>query len=266
MVPVTKTWEELGFKGIPEARPQVEKGVDLFEKLPDADKEKILGKAGFQAYKAGVVKFEDFVGRRLSRRWGTMRYARSLRDILWPKGARKWVTEAIKAQRLQDEPNKLIREWLNPKRMPTEAEIKRVLAHVARAPFSTRPVAVDKSIRGQVFQGRKLGDREPSIIAHFAKRVLINRQWTGDVTPAEFVDHLHFAFLEQSAKRAVYVGHDQRTYFSVLAPNTIPSDRLGSDSQPFLWVVYTADYGTIVTGYQVPGIEEITLPAKVRWL
>ena len=90
MVPVTKTWEELGFKGISEAPPQIEKGVDLFQKLTDAEKETILGKAGFQAYKAGVVKLEDFVGRRLSRRWGTMRYARSLRDILWPKEARKW--------------------------------------------------------------------------------------------------------------------------------------------------------------------------------
>ena len=85
-IPVTKTWEELGFKGIPEARRQIETGADLFEKLPDADKEKILGKAAFQAYKAGTVKLEDFVGRKVSREWGTMRYTRSLRDVL---GGRK---------------------------------------------------------------------------------------------------------------------------------------------------------------------------------
>ena len=95
MVPVTKTWEELGFKGIPEARRQIETGVDLFEKLPDADKEKILGKAAFQAYKAGTVKLEDFVGRKRSREWGTMRYTRSLRDILGPQWARKWMEKAL---------------------------------------------------------------------------------------------------------------------------------------------------------------------------
>jgi len=252
---------------VPETSAQVERGtLDLFERLPDGRKRQILGPAKFAAYQNGKLKPEDMAGFRRDKKWGPVGYERSLRDILGSKQAEKWIAEAVKAKRMQDEPNRLIREWLNPKRKPTEAEIRKVLDHVAKAPFSTRPVAVDKSIRGQVFQGRKLGDREPSIIAHFAKRVLINRQWTGDVTPAEFVDHLHFAFLEQSAKRAVYVGHDQRTYFSVLAPNTIPSDRLGSDSQPFLWVVYTADYGTIVTGYQVPGIEEITLPAKVRWL
>jgi len=95
MVPVTKTWEELGFKGIPEAPPQIEKWTDLFDRFPNADKERILGKAGFQVYKAGVVKLEDFVGRRVSREWGTMRYTRSLRDILGPKEARKWMEKAL---------------------------------------------------------------------------------------------------------------------------------------------------------------------------
>lgn len=89
MIPWTKTWEELGFTGISETRASVPKGVDLFERLPDADKKRILGKAGFRAYKEGAVKMEDFVGRKGSREWGTMRYARSLRDILGDDKARK---------------------------------------------------------------------------------------------------------------------------------------------------------------------------------
>ena len=89
-IPVTKTWKELGFKDVPETQVQVGKGTDLFEKLSDADKEKILGKAGFQAYKVGAVKLEDFVGRKVSREWGTMRYTRSLRDILGEREAKKW--------------------------------------------------------------------------------------------------------------------------------------------------------------------------------
>ena len=95
MVPVTKTWRELGFENVPETRREVPKDPDLFDKLSDAGKEKILGKAAFQAYKAGAVKLEDFVGRKRSREWGTMRYARSLRDIMGPKEAKKWMEKAL---------------------------------------------------------------------------------------------------------------------------------------------------------------------------
>lgn len=31
-------------------------------------------------------------------------------------------------------------------------------------------------------------------------------------------------------------------------------------------VLYTADYVTVVSGYQVSGVEAITLPLKLRWL
>jgi hypothetical protein len=82
-IPKTKTWAELGFEGVPETQVQVERGIDLFEKLPDVDKERILGsRAAFEAYRAGAVTLSDFVGRRRSREWGTMRYARSLKETL----------------------------------------------------------------------------------------------------------------------------------------------------------------------------------------
>ncbi len=118
MVPLTKSWRELGFKDVPETRVQVEKGTDLFEKLTGVEKEKILGKAGFQAYKAGAVKLEDFVGRKRSREWGTMRHARSLRDILGPKEAKRWMEKALnqgapnvgKAESSRDRIERLIRE------------------------------------------------------------------------------------------------------------------------------------------------------------
>ncbi len=99
MVLVTKTWKELGFKSVPETQVQVKKGTDLFEKLSDAEKEKILGKAAFQAYKNGAVKLEDFVGRKVDKRWGPMRHARSLRDIIGADEANKWMREAMAGSR-----------------------------------------------------------------------------------------------------------------------------------------------------------------------
>ena len=112
MVPLTKTWEELGFEGIPETRAKVEKGTDLFEKLSDADKERVLGKAGFQAYKAGAVKLGDFVGRKRNKTWGTTRYARSLRDILGPDEAKKWMAQSIDREAISQ---RMKNQWVSAK-------------------------------------------------------------------------------------------------------------------------------------------------------
>jgi len=133
MVPVTKTWQELGFKGIPEARRQIETGADLFEKLPDADKEKVLGKAGFQAYKAGKLKLGDFVGRKRSREWGSMRYTRSLRDILGTDEARKWRSQAINREAISQ---RMKEQW-------ADVEVRRIERERQIAAMSDRQLATE---------------------------------------------------------------------------------------------------------------------------
>ncbi|MDA8187278.1 MAG: hypothetical protein M0T85_03950 [Dehalococcoidales bacterium] len=42
-----------------------------------------------------IAVLEDFVGRKVDKRWGSMRHARSLRDILGEKEARKWMRKAL---------------------------------------------------------------------------------------------------------------------------------------------------------------------------
>jgi len=90
MVPLTKTWKELGFEGVPETRVEVEPGELLFAKLPEEQQRAILGNAGYEAYKAGVVTLADFVGQTSDPRWGTMRYARSLKEMLGASEAKAW--------------------------------------------------------------------------------------------------------------------------------------------------------------------------------
>lgn len=72
-----------------------------------ASHDHVLGKAAFQAYKAGAVSLQDFVGRKRSQQWGTMRYTRSLRDILGPEEARRWMEKVIDkqamSQRMKDQ-------------------------------------------------------------------------------------------------------------------------------------------------------------------
>jgi SPP1 gp7 family putative phage head morphogenesis protein len=90
MVPKTKSWEEMGFSGIEETAPQPRVGVDEFAKLSPERQDGVLGKAGGAAYRAGAVRLRNFVGRRNDPRWGTMRYARSLRSILGAEQAKRW--------------------------------------------------------------------------------------------------------------------------------------------------------------------------------
>jgi SPP1 gp7 family putative phage head morphogenesis protein len=81
-VPVTKTWAELGFPGIEDKPVQMEAGESAFAKMSEDDQRAILGKSAFNAYQNGAVKLGDFVGQKSDEKWGTMRYRRSLREIL----------------------------------------------------------------------------------------------------------------------------------------------------------------------------------------
>ncbi len=74
MVPVLK-----GEEGAP---PVWETGSEWLDKQPEAVQRKVLGNAGYEAYKAGAVTLQDFVGQRKSREWGTTRYALPTSTIL----------------------------------------------------------------------------------------------------------------------------------------------------------------------------------------
>lgn len=57
-------------------------GDVIFADLPQDKQRAILGQAAWEAYRDGRVALRDFVGRRSHSRWGTMRYAKSLRSVL----------------------------------------------------------------------------------------------------------------------------------------------------------------------------------------
>jgi hypothetical protein len=82
MVPLTRPWQALGVSAAPETLAAVPRGVDLFAALRPEQQARILGPRAYRAYADGLVRLEQFVGRRYDPRWGSMRYARSLRSIL----------------------------------------------------------------------------------------------------------------------------------------------------------------------------------------
>jgi hypothetical protein len=51
-----------------------------------------------------------------------------------------------------------------------------------------------------------------------------------------------------------------------LTAEAVPPERRTADSLPWRLVVYAADRGMIVTGYQVSGLDRIGIPEDARWL
>ncbi len=85
-VPRTKSWEEMGFSGIPDTRPVIERGDEWFAGQPEPVQRAILGQSAHDAYREGRVGIRDFVDLRRSETWGDMRVARSLRSALEQHG------------------------------------------------------------------------------------------------------------------------------------------------------------------------------------
>ena len=66
-------------KGMP--RPERQTGAEWFAAQSEDVQRQVLGRDGYEAYRNGEVTLGDFVGRKRSAEWGTMRYARSLKAI-----------------------------------------------------------------------------------------------------------------------------------------------------------------------------------------
>lgn len=82
LIPKTKTWAELGFPDM-EAfdTPNIQTGSDVFDRLPEADKRKILGPGKYNLYKNGDIKLVDVPHRRQHPDYGTTRSVGSLAQV-----------------------------------------------------------------------------------------------------------------------------------------------------------------------------------------
>lgn len=60
-VPITRSWDELGFPGSTESRLEVEPGVDRFRRLDPATQRRILGPGKWELYRQGLIDLPDVV-------------------------------------------------------------------------------------------------------------------------------------------------------------------------------------------------------------
>lgn len=101
MVPRTVGWDKIlgeKGKGIPDTRPKIEKGVDLFERLSEERKIDILGKAKYAAYQDGKLKLADVAGFKRDPKWGPVGYERPLKETLGEKDAAQYL-DSVRLER-----------------------------------------------------------------------------------------------------------------------------------------------------------------------
>ena len=129
MIPVTKSWEELGaelgfdFSGVEKAGPSFEEiakkynisaerqktyaqrkmtGEAYFRGLKAEEQRKILGPAKWLAWKEGKFEFTQLVKKTYSPVWGAGRGAKSLKELLGEKEAKRYKALAKLADSLQN--------------------------------------------------------------------------------------------------------------------------------------------------------------------
>lgn len=83
MVPVTKTWEELGFPGIPDTNPTIPSGKDWFNSLTEAEQRAYFpSQAMWNAWKDGAIGWDDLIGEHTDAVYGKMLQLPSLKQLL----------------------------------------------------------------------------------------------------------------------------------------------------------------------------------------
>ena len=164
-----------------------------------------------------------------------------------------------------DPADQLIRELIRTGREPVAEEVQQIVERVSRAPFAQQPVAVPAELQDVPLSGQRLGPRARSFLVHLAQRILLDQQWAAGTSEGQYLSDLHLAVRHPSARIALYErrgGH----IAGILAPNELALDRRGAKALPWVYVVYSADRGTIISGYQASSLEELDIPEGARWL
>jgi hypothetical protein len=230
-------------------RAKVTPGTELFARLPEDQQRATLGPAKFAADRADAITLEDLHGARRDPRWGRVGFERSLRDILGESEVRQMAHRAIESrvprrgsvQLSSDPTDVLIRNLIQTGRGATAEEIDQIVDRFAEAKF-------------------------PLSTQHLAKR-LDDKQWTAETSVEDYVSDLRRAIRDESGRLTVYKRRGGNLAGILTETERIvPAQRRGDRWDPLLFVVYSADRGIILSGYQAHSLETIALPKDVRWL
>ena len=163
--------------------------------------------------------------------------------------------------------DELIRRLIRTADDATAEELRSIVDRIATAPFDPRLRPVPFQWRGQVVQGRALGQWDDALTVHWLQHVLIEQQWLPETTPDEYLASLRRGVRSPHAAVALYRrrgGHVAITATPTVA--ILRSRRHGEGRLQQLLVVYSADRGIVITGYQFSHLEAIGIPGNAQWL
>lgn len=209
-------------RGDPRDDPGWETGRQWLEKQPEEVQRQVLGNAGYEAYRAGAVSLDDFVGVRRSREWGTTRRARSLAQILGEEGQQRWISvaRAVDAGESQHPADRMVRRLIALRTQPRTEEMTAIAARLQEAPFASRQVRVDRGLVGHTYLGREISAREDSLFAHLVKRVLGDEQLAYGTTEEEYLAAIRGALHSTESRWWAYERRGQPS-IAVITPTEV---------------------------------------------
>jgi hypothetical protein len=161
----------------------------------------------------------------------------------------------------------LIRRIVAATHRATESDVEQIFERVATSPFNSRFVAVPAAVQAKVYGHRRLGPREPEIVIHVLTRIFLDGQWRVGTSTDEYLADLRAATRASHVRLAVYTRRGG-SMAAVIAETevVVPAARLGAKSLPHLLVLYSADRGIIVSGYQFSEMAAVAIPGDAQWL
>jgi hypothetical protein len=149
----------------------------------------------------------------------------------------------------------LILTLINTHRHATHAELEQIIAHAAQAPFSSRPLRMNRWLR-QELEARGLRvptEKLPSVDIHLLKRIHLDRQWPPGTTVGQFLADLRQAIRHPDVQVWTYRWLGE-AFAGFLAPShvqNVPNPEAG------IFVAYSADHDVLRTGFQASSPEAI---------
>ena len=154
----------------------------------------------------------------------------------------------------------LILELVSAERRATDEEIALIVARVAQAPFASYVSRVPIRVREDLLAaGIVCPARLPSVEWHLLERIHLDRQWSSDTSKDEYVADLHRAVQNPVVEIWTY-RYFGRPYAGFIAPS---QTRKSTDTERFLFVAYSPQFGTLTTGYRTSGWENVV---DVNWV
>ncbi|MGI8691089.1 MAG: hypothetical protein ACR2M3_21115 [Thermomicrobiales bacterium] len=164
--------------------------------------------------------------------------------------------------------DQLIHDLIAHPRAATDEEIRLITDRIATAPFNPAIQKVSIANRRFAYQGATPGRQTDSLTLHLIQRVMRDRQWAMGTTAMDYLRSLHAAARSESVQIALYRQWEERDIAVIIARTrtVLGEQQLGARSETNLIVVYRADRGILVSGYQFSTMDEIAIPDDALWL